>query len=298
MRCSRSAPNPAPRGSACTSTRRCGSATRVPVTPCHGLQGCVPDRRVLPVSVERITVWHRPSGVLTVTARQRAEAGAEFVYDVLVTDESGRPVEEWTGLVLRAVAEIGWSEMPAFLAGPAVARRLRHRHPGIDAAVLPATRGDGGPTVRLTDWLAGAALGEPAGARHAGDGRVTVPGGGGVSASHLDDLVLVTVAPGPVGVDWERVDDRPPPLEERHRALAVRLAAESGEDEAVAAVRVWTAIEVTRKLGLRPSAPLVFTGREPSGTLGLRSGDHVLSSVLLRTAGDARQVAVCVGTPA
>ncbi|WP_435149118.1 type I polyketide synthase [Micromonospora aurantiaca (nom. illeg.)] len=264
----------------------------------HGLQGCVPDRRVLPVSVERITVWHRPSGVLTVTARQRAEDGAEFVYDVLVTDESGRPVEEWTGLVLRAVAEIGWSEMPAFLAGPAVARRLRHRHPGIDAAVLPATRGDGGPTLRLADWLAGAALGEPAGARHAGDGRVTAPGGGGVSASHLDDLVLVTVAPGPVGVDWERVDDRPPPLEERHRALAVRLAAESGEDEAVAAVRVWTAIEVTRKLGLGPSAPLVFTGREPSGTLGLRSGDHVLSSVLLRTAGDARQVAVCVGTPA
>ncbi|MET8092255.1 SDR family NAD(P)-dependent oxidoreductase [Micromonospora sp. NPDC005220] len=264
----------------------------------HGLQGCVPDRRVLPVSVERIIVWHRPSGVLTVTARQRTEDGAEFVYDVLVTDESGRPVEEWTGLVLRSVAEIGWPEMPAFLAGPAMARRLRHRHPGIDAAVLPAARGDGEPTVRLTDWLTGAALGEAGGARHAADGRVTVPGSGGASASHLDDLVLVTVAPGPVGVDWERVDDRPPPLEEPHRALAVRLAAESGEDETTAAFRVWTAIEVTRKLGLGPSAPLVFTGRESSGTLGLRSGDHVLSSVLLRTAGDARQVAVCVGTPA
>ncbi len=264
----------------------------------HALQGCVPDRRVLPVAVDRITVWRLPSGVLTVAARQRTEDGAEFRYDVLVTDEKGRPVEEWTGLRLRAVADLGLPDPPAFLAGPALARRLRHRHPGVDAAVLPATRGDGGPAVRLADWLAGAVLGGSAGVRHAADGRLTAPGGRGVSASHLDEFVLVTVAPGPIGVDWERVGDRPPPLAEPHRALAARLAAESGEDELTAAVRVWTAIEVTRKLGLGPSAPLVFTGGEPSGLLGLRSGDHVLSSVLLRTAGDARPVAVCLGTPA
>ncbi|MFI2710756.1 SDR family NAD(P)-dependent oxidoreductase [Micromonospora sp. NPDC018662] len=247
----------------------------------HLLQACVPDRRVLPVGVDRIDVHARPEGVLTVHARQVAEADDEFRFDLVAIDPDGSPVERWTGLRLRAVGPLDNAVWPVELVAPLVTRRLRRWRPAlrIDLAAAPAGRDDRDRGRGLAGWLldravVGDAVGRP---RPAGrDGR-------GVSVSHLDGHVLTAVADRPVGVDWEPVGPEPP-LSGPAARVAAAVAGLTGEDAATAGARVWTASEAVTKAGGALDAPLVLRDETgPDGFVALRSGRYTVYGTVVPT---------------
>ncbi len=70
----------------------------------HAIQPCVPEFRILPVSIECLRT--RPQvggGVLFLAAVERLREGRDFVYDVEVRDESGRLVELLLGFRCRSL---------------------------------------------------------------------------------------------------------------------------------------------------------------------------------------------------
>jgi len=257
----------------------------------HALQACVPDRRVLPVGVERITVYRRPEGRLTLQARQRAETADTYLFDVVVSDGGRLVVEEWRGLSLRAVGTlpVDWQVLPVGLLGPYLTRALRRWRPevDIDLAVTPARRTDRRRVEMVAGWLAGTEV------RHTVDGRlvVTGPGTAAVSASHLHDHVLLATAAGPVAVDWERVVPGMP-LDDAAAALADALARHGGGPER-AAGQGWVCREVLSKLGQPPGAPLVLQDAGPDGWFQVGSGPHRLYTTTVERPDGA--VALCVG---
>jgi enediyne polyketide synthase len=243
----------------------------------HLLQVCVPDRRVLPVRADRIRIHRTPAGRLTVHAEQRSENGPEFTFDVLVTDVTGAPVEEWSGLRLRAVHPMTPAPWPLDVVGAQVARELSRSHPswGVDLAVAYDDRTVPGRSAELAAWLAG----EPV--TRAADGRLTTAGPRGVSASHLGDRLLVATGSRPVGVDWELIGPAIPAVSPADVPLADRYGAH----------RVWTCREVLRKLGRPADAPLIADGPDT-----LVSGSRTLISTTVQTTAGA--VAICVGAGA
>ncbi|GGK76483.1 type I polyketide synthase [Mangrovihabitans endophyticus] len=112
----------------------------------HLLQGCVPDRRVLPVAVERIRTRGRLAGRLRVDAWQRTEDGDDFVFDLVVTDEAGAPVERWDALTLRAVGPVTVPRWPLPVLGAYLTRLVRRRRPGCPVDLV-VTGGDGSPSI-------------------------------------------------------------------------------------------------------------------------------------------------------
>ncbi|GAB3159102.1 type I polyketide synthase [Micromonospora sonneratiae] len=255
----------------------------------HALQGCVPDRRVLPVGVDRVDIHRRPEGIVALDAVQRAEEEDEYLFDLTVTDAGGSVVEQWHGLRLRAVAPLPYPAWPAELVGPYLARSLRRWQPdvGIDLVSVPARRGDRALTRALAAWLVDAPV------RHAANGRLVAKGPTGVSASHLDDHLLVAAGRGAVAVDWEPVGV-PPPLPSPTQELVGLMTTVTGEDARTAGCRGWTALETSSKLGLPADAALVLDVTGPDGWLRLRCGPHQLFSTVVRTTGGP--VAICVGT--
>jgi enediyne polyketide synthase len=247
----------------------------------HILQGCLPDRRLLPVGADEIRFHRRPEGLLTLHARQRAEDGDEIVFDVAVGAGEDL-VEEWHGLRLRVTGPIEHPRMPVEALGAWLTRDLRRADPGLtlDLAVAPAARTDGARTREIAGWLTGSAV------AHASDGALTAG-----SASHLDGYVLVGAGAGPVAVDWEAVRAADVPLSGADRELAGELARTG--DAAAAAYRVWTCRETLRKLGRPPATPLVLTGVDAAGAATLSTGAERLHSRAVATT--VGPVAVCVG---
>ncbi|GGQ49141.1 type I polyketide synthase [Couchioplanes azureus] len=254
----------------------------------HLLQACVPDRMVLPVGVDRIRMHRAPAGRLLVSARQRSQDATGFVFDLTVTDPAGAPVEDWTGLRLRAVRAIDLPRWPLEVAGAYLTRSLARQPsaPPVELVTARADRSDPEHTAAVAGWLAGSPV------THAGDGRLVSAGTGAVSASHLGDHLLVAAGPGRVGVDWAGIGPAAPPLSPADTAVAARAARVAGGDAATAAFRIWTCREVLAKLGEPPSAPLTVAGARDGWTT-LRSGDLNLHSTVL--AGTAGPVAICVG---
>ncbi|MFG1854046.1 SDR family NAD(P)-dependent oxidoreductase [Actinomadura geliboluensis] len=117
----------------------------------HVLQACVPHRRLLPIGCDRFAVHGPGEGTLTLDAVERAHHGPDYTYDVVLRDETGRPVLSWTGLRLRDVGPLRFADgLPPVLVEPYLRRNL--------AALMPAAeditivRDDGaGPHVPWTD---------------------------------------------------------------------------------------------------------------------------------------------------
>jgi enediyne polyketide synthase len=255
----------------------------------HILQGCLPNRRLVPVAADEIRMHRRPEGLLMIHARQRAEEGDEFVFDFVVSNHDQLVVEEWHGLRLRAVGPLAQPRLPVELLGAYVTRSLRHRHPNLalDLAVAPATRADRQRTQEVAGWLADATV------THATDGALVSTVGGSVSASHMDGHVLVAASPGRVAVDCEVIGAADVPLRGDEVGVAAELARSGAPDVRAAAYRVWTCREVLRKLGSPRAAPLVVAISEVADWTVLEAGGHALhSTVVITTAGP---VAVCVG---
>ncbi|MEU9874414.1 SDR family NAD(P)-dependent oxidoreductase [Actinomadura sp. NPDC048021] len=103
----------------------------------HVLQACVPHRRLLPVGCARFAV-HRSGdggGELTLAAVEREHSGADYTYDVVVRDGSGRPVVSWSGLRLRDVGPVPVTTLHPVLVGPYLQRSLTALLPERDVQV-------------------------------------------------------------------------------------------------------------------------------------------------------------------
>ncbi|WP_255363758.1 type I polyketide synthase [Actinoplanes sp. TFC3] len=272
----------------------------------HGLQVCVPDAVLLPVSVQRIETAGgklNAATALELSATEREYDGQTYCYDVTVRTPEGTVVERMTGLRLRAVrrrdSRMPWA--PALL-GPHLQRQLPGRRAN-DVTVVVEPHEPGPATGRrdITSIAVARAAGVSTVVRHRSDGRPEVDGGGGVSAAHETTLSMAVTGPQPVACDVQFVQTR---TEQEWRALltgnfAVAEAARAGdENPGVARTRVWCAVECLIKAGRPPGAPLVLAPERSAGPrVVLRSGDLVVTTYAarLRPAGDPVVLAVLSG---
>ncbi|MFG2049443.1 SDR family NAD(P)-dependent oxidoreductase [Micromonospora sp. NPDC048935] len=246
----------------------------------HSLQCCVPDATLLPGAIERLRLAD-PSVVkgletVVIRAQERSRDGDTYLYDVDVCTEDGVVVERWTGLRLHAVRKLDgrgpW--LPALL-GPYLERRTAALlEPRLRLVIRPDD--PGADHRRQTEAAVAWALGRPVEVRHRPDGKPEVDGGPQISASHGAGVTMVVAGHGPVACDVERAVPRDRQdwaglLGEENLALADRLAAETGESLAVAATRVWGAVEALRKTE-RNTSGLTLEPSDLSGWVVLRAG--------------------------
>ncbi|MFF4986606.1 SDR family NAD(P)-dependent oxidoreductase [Streptosporangium saharense] len=258
----------------------------------HGNQVCVPDATLLPSGIERVQPGGAAlveAGELRYCATERLREGDTYVYDIAVRDGTGRILERWDGLRLRAVRKgDGRGPWVAPLLGPYLERAVEDLT-GTGVAVVvepdllhpreqdPKEQARGTAERRAaTTVAAGRALGHPVEVRHRPDGRPEVDGGRTISASHGAGLTLCVAATGTVGCDVETVRERTVEdwrgLLGPHFGLAELVAMELGGSLDAAATRVWAAAECLRKAGLPPGAPLTWTSERRDAWAVLASG--------------------------
>jgi enediyne polyketide synthase len=262
----------------------------------HGIQVCVPDATLLPMSIERLY----PAGPelaaatgVSFVAVEREHAGDTYVYDVAVRDPSGSVVERWYGLRLRAVRKRdAGGPWPPVLLGPLLERRLDEL---LGGGVAVAVEPHNGSKPTSAAVLA-RALGRPVRLRRRPDGRPELAdnsdmdSGLTVSAAHAAALSLgVAAAVGVVACDVEAVTARDrltwDDLLGVHAPLADVIAAEAAEPYDVAATRVWSAIECLQKAGRPLTTPVTLlpgAGRRPAGVLAAGDDRIVTLAASLR----------------
>jgi enediyne polyketide synthase len=245
----------------------------------HAIQSCVPDGTLLPAAVERLTILD-PSGrdgSLLVHGRERHRRGDIYLWDLDVTGEDGRLLERWEGLRLTSMrGRVPDGPLPPVLAGPWLERRLQVLAPDVGLRVVVDRPGGDGPSRRAaSDRAVRRALGRPATLHRRPDGKPETAGTH-VSTAHAAGLTLAVCGRHPLACDLEIVMDRPGSVWEgllgtARLALARRVAAETGEDETLAASRVWSAMECARKAGRSHDEPLTLAVATPDGTVVLGS---------------------------
>lgn len=253
----------------------------------HALQCCVPDATLLPQGVEKLYLAARVDQdveLVTLDARERSQDGDSYVYDIDVLDPSGRAIERWQGLTLRAVRRKDNSGpwVPAMLSGY-LERALERVLGGSRAVVVePAPERDM-PTDRRaqTALAAGRALGGPVTVRYRPDGRPELDGAS-ISASHGAGVTLVVAGSGQLGCDVETVarrreEDWAGLLGADLRGVRNLVMAESGEGADTASTRVWSALECLRKSGTT-TRTLTVDRVEPDRWVVLATGDAQIAT--------------------
>jgi enediyne polyketide synthase len=263
----------------------------------HALQACIPHRRVLPIAVERIRLGHlAPDRVYTVHARETARDGDRFVFDLEIRDDDGALVEQWEGLVLRAIESLPTpAEWPATLAGPFIERRLGDLIPSAALRVTVAAVEPG--SERLTEAVLCELLDPDDTLRRRPDGKPEAYAG--VSASHAGNLTFAVAADGPVGCDIEPIEPRTESawhdlLGTERIALGRLIARECDEDFDAAATRVWGAVEALKKAGAAAAQAPLSLQQCDAGWVVLASGALVVVSWVGRL--DGKLVAIVVAT--
>jgi enediyne polyketide synthase len=276
----------------------------------HGNQVCVPDATLLPVRVDRL----QPAGTRMATggqlrycATERSHDGDNYVYDIALRDETGRVIERWSGLHLRAVRKTG-PEGPwvAPLLGSYLERTVGELTGARVAVVVEADdpAGDTGDHVAdrraRTALAASRALGVPAEVRYRPDGRPEVDGARAISAAHGAGLTVCVAAEGGPACDVEPVADRDPStwqgLLGRHHTLATQVAAATGESPDIAATRVWAAVECLRKAGRSIDSPLLLGPAQRPGWIVLAAGTACVAVLVTTVRGIDSPVAFAVLT--
>ena len=256
----------------------------------HAIQACIPHQRILPTGVEQLVIHRSESGPRSVRARERKRDGSNFIYDLEVMDANGEVVECWTGLHLRAVAEIPASEAwPEALLAPYLERRL-------EELVESAPVGVALERHASSDTLMQQALGRPEKIWRRPDGKPVITGEASVSAAHAHELTIAVASEAGAACDMEAVVARPAAVwrellgEDRFK-LAERLAREKSEGMDTAATRLWAATECLKKAGLPVGAALTLESGTTDNWLLLRSGSLMIATCAV-VAGNARTILV------
>jgi enediyne polyketide synthase len=251
----------------------------------HAIQCCVPDATLLPVAVSRIhPAWSGcGAGRVDLYATQKSQDGDTFTYDLEVRASDGRLLERWEGLQLRAVRRNdGRGPWEPVLLGPHLERHLAGLLPGalrcvVEPDPLPGN-GDRGSRRRQTGIAVSRLLGRPATVLHRADGRPEVAGQDvKISASHGAGVTFAVAGDTRLACDVETVRDRTAGhwqalLGTDLAALGRVIQRTAGDEPAVAATRVWAAVECARKAGSALARPLTLADAGPGGWVVLRSG--------------------------
>ena len=267
----------------------------------HGIQACIPHQTILPVEVERIVFpsTARETATLFVRARERSHVGNRFIYDVEIASPDGTVLEYWHGLHLMQVDAIpltdhAWVEP---LLGTYVERRLDEllQGAGISVVFERSANGNG----RASSDRAIKKCAQTAEVYRRTDGRPVVVGELAVSASHAADLTMAIAGPGSVGCDIEKVSAQPASawrdlLGAQPYELARLIAAEGGEDESLAATRVWTARESLKKAGANALASGVLLSIADDGWVQLQAGRFRIATFIAKTGALQEQLALAV----
>jgi len=248
-------------------------------------------------------------GVRFVRAKERVRDGNDFTYDLEATDASGRVVERWTGLHLRAVEELASREAwPEALLGPYFERRLEEMA-GFANIAVALESGVRKRSPDTTDEAIQQALGRTERVWRRPDGKpetLEVASGaepparrGGVSAAHCRDLTFAVAGAGGVACDLEEVIVRSSAtwrglLSEERFKLAELVSRERGEGTDTAATRLWAAAECLKKIGLPPDGPLVLESMTSDGWVMLRAGGLTLATCAVTVAGVAATLVAAV----
>src|SRR5262249_20482524 len=109
-------------------------------TMMHAIQCCVPDATLLPQGIGRLVLAEKAdqnADYVVLDARERSQDGDSYTYDLDVRDPSGRLVERWEGLTLRAVRKRdGAGPWVPSLLGPYLERSLERVLGGSRAVVV------------------------------------------------------------------------------------------------------------------------------------------------------------------
>ena len=256
----------------------------------HAIQACIPHQRILPTGVEQLVIHRLEFGPRSVRAKERQRDGSNFIYDLEVLDVNGEVVECWTGLHLRAVADIPARDAwPEALLAPYLERRL-------EELVESAPVGVALERHATSDALMQRALGRPEKIWRRPDGKPVIIGGESVSAAHAHELTLAVASEAGAACDLETVVARPAAVwrellgEERFK-LAERLVREKAEGMDTAATRLWAATESLKKSGLPVGAPLVLESSTTDNWVLLRSGALMIATCAV-VAGNAKTILV------
>jgi enediyne polyketide synthase len=195
-----------------------------------------------------------------------------------VLEPSGRVVERWQGLTLRAVRkkDSAGPWVPAVL-GSYVERSLERVLGGSRSVVVEPDPVEGAADRRTqTELAAGRAVGGPVTVRYRLDGKPELADAT-ISASHGAGVSLVVTGSGSLACDVEAVAHRSTEdwaglLGEDLTAIRDLVVTESGEDVDVASTRIWSALECLRKTG-SPTQAITVDRVESDGWVLLSTGD-------------------------
>jgi len=265
----------------------------------HAIQCCVPGVTLLPHRIERLYLADPAAPdpeVVVVDARERAQHGDSYLYDVDVLTAAGELVERWEGLTLRATRGRGGTGpwVPALL-GPHLERATEAVLGGARTVVVepdPVT-GLPAPVDRpaLTELAASRALGRRADVRYRSDGQPEIDGGA-VSVSHGAGLTVVVTGTGRLGCAVEVVAEDTL-LGGDQLALRDLVAAATGEPISVAATRVLSALGCRRAAGV-PTPALTLDRVEPAGWVVLSDGGSRIATWVTTVNGVPDQVVFAV----
>jgi enediyne polyketide synthase len=275
----------------------------------HSLQCCVPDATLLPAGIERLDLADparaRELDQVTLHATERSRNGDTYLYDLDVRDADGVLVERWTGLRLQAVRkQDGSGPWVPELLGPFLQRRTEALLPQ-ELRVAVRTDSDGpaeGVAARraYAAVAVGTALGSEVTVQYRPDGKPETDTAQ-ISVSHGAGVTLAVAGGLPAGCDVETVNERSPEdwaalLGADGAALADLLASENGESKAVAATRVWGAIECLRKTGHARVDLVAAGGARNDRWVLLRSGEATVATFVtsLRSVAEPVMFALCL----
>jgi enediyne polyketide synthase len=249
----------------------------------HAIQACIPHQRILPTGVDQVVIHRAEPGTRFARAKERQRDGGNFIYDLEVTDANGEVIECWSGLHLRAVAELpARGAWPEALLAPYLERRLEELVEGAQVSVALERRAG-------SDALMQQALGRPEKIWRRPDGKPVIVGDEGVSAAHARELTLAVASAAGAACDLEAVVPRSDEVwrellgEERFK-LAEQISREKSGGLDTAATRLWTAIECLKKAGLPVGAPLTLESSTADGWVLLRSGALVVATCAVAAA--------------
>jgi enediyne polyketide synthase len=249
----------------------------------HAIQACIPHRRILPTGVERVAIHRTVPGIRFARARERKREGNNFVFDLEVTDSGGQVIESWSGLHLRAVAELPAREAwPEALLAPYLERRLGELVEGAQMSVALERHAG-------SDALLEQALGRPLRIWRRPDGKPVTDGAGDVSVSHSQGLTLAVAGGAGAACDLEIVVSRSDLewrdlLDGAQIELAERILLAGSEGMDTAATRLWAATECLKKAGLPVGESLTLESSTADGWVLLGSGTLTLATCAVRVA--------------
>ena len=245
----------------------------------HALQACVPHATILPVAIQRLSIFqvqdHAPH---TVKAVEQSHGDDQFVYDLWVHSSEGQLLEHWQGLTLQVIQakppQESWS---APLLPPYLERCLLEEQPQLAMAIALAND-SGTNRQEMTNQLLHqlASTSEPITRRI--DGKPDFINDQPVSASHCQDLTLAVLQRSSpttngtkpqIACDIEQVTSSPLTpwgdlLGDAALQLARVVAEVTGEAFDIAATRIWSAKECLKKAGLPIQTSLALHSNQNS----------------------------------